>query len=225
MSLIFDKLEQHSKDFQQILESYLEKSDETHNFPWDNFIFEGPGVRRAHLDVVDKREERKLYMMHLCIFPNRHNPGPIYGFDLIAGPNKVTGAFHDISPASHRNHILCDVFHDHIKDVAPQWSKERELPDWAKQIFSGDMIAAGNVRDVEELDLILNFSKESLRYCLDYFVNKSSVFDEDFVEEQNRYCKFQKQNPHTPKVMESLGYDPELVRDFIDNCLFPEVVD
>jgi len=50
----------------------------------------------------------------------------------------------------------------------------------------------------------------------------SSVDSALIREKQNRYCAYQKQNPHTPKVMESLGLDPEDVRTFIDECLFPE---
>jgi hypothetical protein len=41
---------------------------------------------------------------------------------------------------------------------------------------------------------------------------------------QNRYCYYQKQNPHTPKVMTNLGYDDNLVSDFIQKVLFPETV-
>jgi hypothetical protein len=39
---------------------------------------------------------------------------------------------------------------------------------------------------------------------------------------QNRYCYWQKQNPHTPKVMASLGLDEAMVHDFIHQVLFPE---
>ena len=40
---------------------------------------------------------------------------------------------------------------------------------------------------------------------------------------QNRYAHFQKQNPHTPRVMKSLGLDPEAVDEFQEKCLFPEL--
>ena len=47
---------------------------------------------------------------------------------------------------------------------------------------------------------------------------------ENTTEAQNYYCSNQKQNPHTPKVMASLGLDEEDVRVFIQECLFPEIV-
>ena len=45
-------------------------------------------VRRAHIDVVDARESKGLWMMHVCVFPVIQNDGPIYGFD--APPNALT---------------------------------------------------------------------------------------------------------------------------------------
>ena len=43
-------------------------------------------------------------------------------------------------------------------------------------------------------------------------------------DHQNYYCENQKKNPHTPKVMVSLGLSEEDVQMFIQQCLFPEIV-
>jgi hypothetical protein len=40
---------------------------------------------------------------------------------------------------------------------------------------------------------------------------------------QNFYAQNQKQNPHTPKVMVSLGLSEEDVTAFVQECLFPEI--
>ena len=58
---------------------------------WINRVWANDSVRRAHIDVVDARESRGLWMMHVCCFPNLNNDAPIYGFDVIAGKNKITG--------------------------------------------------------------------------------------------------------------------------------------
>lgn len=222
MSTIFSKLVQHAKDLQEILNT-LDRSNEVHDFPWDNIVYESKYVRRAHLDIVDKREERKLFMMHLCVFPHTDSDAPIYGFDLIAGPNKVTGAFHDFSPCSPNNseHPLSKLFTAKVKTYS--WSKQRELPDWAKRIFSPWMVAAGNIKDITELNEILELSKYTLTSYLDWMKNNYVSSDQDFKQYQNNYCYNQKQNPHTPRVMESLGYDPDTVQRFIQTCLFPEI--
>ena len=222
MSLIFERLIQHSADLQDVLNTRLVRANEHHDFPWDNIVYTGPSTRRAHLDIVDKREEKKLFMMHLCVFPHINSSAPIYGFDLIAGPNKVTGAFHDFSPVCNDTHPLNKLFARKVENYS--WSKKRELPEWAKQIFSDSMVAAGNIKDLAELDEVLNLSIETLTEYLRHLESESfGDFDYDFTEYQNRYCHFQKQNPHTPRVMESLGYDPDTVQRFIQTCLFPEI--
>ena len=40
---------------------------------------------------------------------------------------------------------------------------------------------------------------------------------------QNFYAQNQKMNPHTPKVMASLGLNEDDVQVFIQECLFPEI--
>lgn len=191
--------------------------DEGHDFPWLNKVWRSPSFRRAHLDVVDVRESKKLFMVHLCVFPNADDPSPIFGFDLIAGPTKVTGAFHDFSPTSGTSPL--DVwFKDEVGRFTP--SKERSLPDWAKAIFSDSMIAAGNVSDLQELSSIIEMVKSNL----DHYVRCVGQSNNGWwLPEQNKYCFNQKRNPHTPRVMESLGFEKEVVHEFIETCLFPEL--
>ena len=218
MSMIFDRLIQASDNFLNVLKRKGEPVEEDHGFDWPNYVFRSSVFRRAHLDVVDARATKKLYMMHLCIFPHTNDPGPIYGFDLIAGPTKVTGAFHDFSAGYDKQHYMLDWFHDKVDDI--EWSKKRELPQWAKNIFSGSMVAAGNISTVEELDIILSLADETLHY---YLENIGSSSDIDSTESQNWYCNNQRLNPHTPKVMKSLGFDSDTVERFISTCLFPTV--
>ena len=112
---------------------------------WMNRVWHTNHCRRCHIDVVDARDTKALWMMHVCVFPNLDNNGPIYGFDVIAGKNKMTGAFHDFSASSGgEKHPLVDWYKDAVANYIP--SKKRELPEWAQNIFSSSMIAAGNVR-------------------------------------------------------------------------------
>ena len=72
---------------------------------WINRVWETPEARRCHIDVVDARETKKLYMFHCVVIPHFHTPAPIWGLDVIAGPNKVTGFFHDWSPLSGKRQV------------------------------------------------------------------------------------------------------------------------
>ena len=94
-------------------------------------------------------------MAHICLFPMTKNGDNIYGFDIIAGKNKITGAFHDFSPLLKKEHPLTRWFIEENKWFKP--SKVRELPDWAKAIFSEGMIA-GKCKGRERVRTNLYFS-------------------------------------------------------------------
>jgi phycocyanobilin:ferredoxin oxidoreductase len=187
---------------------------------WTNLVWTGPHYRRAHVDVVDARAYKGLWMMHCCIFPHLHNPAPIFGFDVIAGENKMTGCFYDFSPAGDPEHPLLEWFADESQKLS--WNKTRKLPDWAERIFSVNMVAAGNVQEEQEIDQIVDMAVKGLHHYLDH-VGKTNHTANDTREVQNYYAQNQKQNPHTPRVMTSLGLSEDDVRVFIQDCLFPEI--
>jgi hypothetical protein len=103
-----------------------------------------------------------------------------------------------------------------------EWRKQRELPDWAKRIFTDSMVAAGNVGDEQELAQIKELAKTNLKHYLDT-VGETNNTMLDTSAFQNYYCDNQKQNPHTPKVMASLGLKEDDISVFIQDCLFPEI--
>jgi phycocyanobilin:ferredoxin oxidoreductase len=206
--------------FNETGQEIFELGMERFNQPgWVNRVWSSGLYRRAHVDVVDAREKKGLWMMHCCIFPHIHNPAPIFGFDVIAGKNKITGCFIDYSPVA-KQHPMLDYFGDEVSRY--EWIKKRELPDWAKRIFSTNMIAAGNVQDDEELSQISSLAHILVNHYLET-VGETNNTVPNSTERQNFYCLNQKQNPHTPKVMASLGLDEEDVRVFIQDCLFPEI--
>ena len=187
---------------------------------WINRVWTSKDYRRAHVDVVDARETKGLWMMHCCIFPHIHNDAPIFGFDVIAGRNKITGCFYDYSSAGNKEHAMMEWFAGESNRL--EWNKTRKLPDWAERIFSPSMIAAGNVSNQEELDQIIAMAKEGIQHYLST-VGETNNTANNTTQAQNYYCENQKQNPHTPKVMVSLGLSEEDVKVFIHECLFPEM--
>jgi len=204
-------------------EEYIEEGMLRFNnadYGWVNRTWKNKNIRRAHVDVVDVRHTKKLWMMHVCLFPELTNGGPIYGFDIIAGEKKVTGAFHDFSPLLKKEHPLTRWFLEETKWFKP--NKERELPDWAKAIFSGGMIAAGNVTEEKELNQICTLAVSNLNAYIDKigdFNNDSK--QEDVIKAQNYYCEHQQKNPHTPRVMQSLGLPEDDIKLFCSDNLFP----
>jgi len=190
---------------------------------WINRVWANDSVRRAHIDVVDARDSKGLWMMHVCVFPTLDNGGPIYGFDVIAGKNKMTGAFHDFSPSSGgADHPMIEAYRDSVEDYIP--SKQRELPEWAQNIFTGSMLAAGNVKTEEEAVEIIRIAVNNLRAYFDEIKDFADTADrEDTIKAQNWYCYNQTQNPHTPRTMKSLGLAEEDVERFCTDMLFPSI--
>ena len=204
-------------------EEYIEEGMTRFNnadYGWVNRTWKNKNLRRAHVDVVDVRHTKKLWMMHVCLFPELTNGGPIYGFDIIAGEKKVTGAFHDFSPLLKKQHPLTQWFLEETKWFKP--SKERELPDWAKAIFSGGMIAAGNVTEEKELNQICTLAVSNLNSYIDKIGDFNGDSDKDeVIKAQNYYCEHQQKNPHTPRVMQSLGLPEDDIKVFCSDNLFP----
>jgi hypothetical protein len=221
--MMWDPLINLQKQLEEMFDASLERYQEEHldrfNQPgWVNITWRSERFRRVHIDVVDARESKKLWMMHVCIFPNLKSGAPIYGFDVISGPTKVTGAFHDFSPVN-----LNDPALKYFSDVASKytWSKPRELPDWARAIFSSNMIAAGNIQTEKEIGEVVSLVLDNTNW----YLNTMKVTDDmPSSYAHNRYAHFQKQNPHTPRTMKALGLNEEDVDYFVSKCLFPEVV-
>jgi phycocyanobilin:ferredoxin oxidoreductase len=226
MSKVWDTLieVQHllEQEFSRTGTEVFEPGMDRFNQPgWVNRVWTSDNYRRAHVDVVDARDSKGLWMMHCCIFPHLHNPAPIYGFDVVAGKNKITGCFHDYSAAGDKEHPMMDWFAGEVAKL--EWRRERALPEWATNIFSKSMVAAGNVQSDEELDQIIAMAKTTLAHYLETVAetNNTAV---DTTEAQNYYAQNQKCNPHTPRVMVSLGLSEDDVQHFIQECLFPEIV-
>lgn len=192
------------------------------NNNWVNRVWHNEHVRRAHIDVVDARATKGLWMMHVCIFPELTNPGPIYGFDVIAGKNKMTGAFHDFSASADKNNPMIDRYKDSVADFIP--TKQRKLPEWATNIFTDKMLAAGNVNTDEEATSITSLAISNLHAYFDEIAEfTGTAAQSDVIQAQDWYCHNQQQNPHTPRTMKSLGLNEEDVDMFCSEMLFPKI--
>ena len=189
------------------------------DYSWYNSIYTSDRYRRAHIEIVDFRESHKIYILHCTIFPHFNDPSPIWGFDAVCGPNKITGAFHDFSYGGDTSHPMSLWFGSLTAGLS--WNKPRVLPEWAQAIFSSNMVAAGNVSEKDELESLCNIALKSL----DYYLTNVGVTQEsgaDFHMAQNRYCRYQKQNPHVIRSMVAMGVPQDTMKKFVDTVLFPE---
>jgi len=197
----------------------LSNNEEQYN--WHNKFYHCNRYRRAHVEIVDNRASHKLYILHCTIFPHYNDPSPIWGFDIVCGQSKITGAFLDFSNAGDPDHSMMKWFSKQTKDIA--WNKPRNLPEWAKQIFSPAMVAAGNINTEEEFDALETLALRSLHYYLAN-VGYTQESGMDYHMAQNRYCYYQKQNPHVVNSMVSMGVPEDTMKQFVSELLFPETI-
>ena len=222
MSIVWEKIEALAKH----LENEFNRTGTPievplgNDYEWHNQIWSSDSYRRAHLEVVDHRESHKLYIVHCTVFPHFNDPSPIWGFDAVCGKNKITGAFHDYSISGDPLSPMYLWFKAQVNGL--EWNKPRELPEWARKIFSPAMVAAGNLQEISEIDQLCDTAKNTLDFYL-----KNIGFDQqsgaDYHMAQNKYCYWQKQNPHVIRSMVSMGIDEAKMKRFVNEVLFPEI--
>ena len=227
MSVIWNKLIDCQREIINIFnENAIEYTEpglaHFNNDSWINRVWHNDHVRRAHIDVVDARDTKGLWMMHVTCMPVLNNDAPIFGFDVIAGKNKMTGAFLDFSASTTLDHPMMEGYAESVADFIPK--KKRELPEWARNIFSDHMLAAGNVNTEEEAVAIIELALNNLRAYFDEVSEYTGNGNIDLVTAaQNYYAHNQQQNPHTPRTMKSLGLDEDDVDLFCRDMLFPKI--
>ena len=220
MSTIWDQIKDLGKEIESRFQQSGEQYQDLHcEYDWYNKLYKSLKYRRAHIEIVDKTVSNGIYILHSTVFPHYHDNSPIWGFDIICGKNKITGAFHDFSSAGDPDHSMMKWFATYTENLS--WSKPRQLPEWARQIFSNSMIAAGNIQDLEEIELLCSTAINTLDYYLDNVGITQQSFC-DFHMAQNRYCYYQKQNPQVINSMVAMGIPESTIRKFVDTVLFPE---
>lgn len=183
---------------------------------WENFVWTSDKYRRAHIEIVDATKTKRMWVMHMCIFPHYNSPDPIFGFDIVCGKNKITGAFHDFSKVT--DCFTYKWYQNKMSQI--KWSNPRDLPEWATNIFSPNMVAASNIQTQEELDQLVQTVIDNLDF---YLYNIGVPYaNTDYKEQHNYYCKNQKLNPHTPAMMVNFGVEKQTFMEFMDEVLFPE---
>lgn len=221
MTLAWDKISKLAEDITAKFNATGNIIDpsSTDQYSWHNELWTSDRYRRAHVEVVDKREKHKIFILHVTVFPHFNDPSPIYGFDAVCGPNKITGAFHDFSHAGDPRSFMYLWFKARVHGL--EWNKPRQLPEWAQHIFSPAMVAAGNLQDEAEIDQLCSTALTTLDFYLKN-IGLEQQSGADFHMAQNRYCHYQKQNPHVVNSMVAMDIPKPIIQQFVSEVLFPE---
>ena len=183
---------------------------------WRNLLLAGPGFRRAH--VEDLSVPGRLAVLHVCVFPHLDDPAPVFGFDLVGGPARVTGVFMDLSP------VLPDRPTLRLGDVLAaaeidRLGERRAVPPWG-DIFSDDFVAL-RPHGLAEVARLGALGQVALAGFLDALAPGTVPAARSLIAAgQDGYGAAMRQNTHTLRMLAGLiGGDP--ARRFIDEVLFP----
>jgi phycocyanobilin:ferredoxin oxidoreductase len=197
--------------------SEIENNDD---IVWENDFYFNPSIRYGHLEYF-KSINGKIEVLHCTFFPSYFKNIPIYGFDVIALNNIVTGIFCDFTNCIDERSILTTK----LKEIKQKYiQNHRQLPEWAN-FFSENFISI-NTKELDQEDLIKTFSDLFMEYVM--FVEHENLnglyLNSDEVKKsisiQNNYSFNQRKNDKTYKAL-STYIGANKARGFIDNILFP----
>lgn len=188
---------------------------------WTDRFWSSDSISKAHLKTIVPEDGKGLWLMHVNVFPKIGIELPILGFDIVAGPKKITGSFMDFSPLYGFPHPYHDYMEKRVANL--EWNKPRELPPWAKEIFSTDMLAVGNINTDKELNQFIQVTSDLVEYYLMGMETNQFVARRDTKPLLNKYCKNQKMNPHLHRSILAMGISEEDKDEYVNNVLFEEI--
>ena len=192
---------------------------------WKDYFWKSDTIRKAHLKTIEPVGNNKLWLMHINFFPREHVNLPIFGFDIVANPNKVSGCFCDYSPIDilqNDKHPYMIKFRTATENL--EWKKERIMPDWALEIFSENIVGAGAIRSGEETEQLVNMALELSRfYTMEMDNPQYTKRWINTLEAQNKYCEKQKLNRMLHSSILAMGISEERKNQYVENVLFEEI--
>ncbi|MCS5700695.1 phycocyanobilin:ferredoxin oxidoreductase [Cyanobium sp. FGCU-52] len=180
------------------------------------------GLRKLHLETA--RLGAGLQILHCVFFPDPRYDLPVFGADIVAGRGVVSAAIVDLSPVTERlpASIAAALA---ARDCGP-FSQRRELPAWGS-IFSPHVLfvrpadAAEEQAFIEQVDGFLAVLAEALAQARPQAPDDPATVIR--LEGQLRYCKQQKQNDKTRRVLEK-AFNPTWADRYIEELLFDDPV-
>ena len=159
------------------------------------------GLRKLHLETA--RLGAGLQILHCVFFPEPSWDLPVFGADIVAGRAGVSAAIVDLSPVRGG---LPDTVERRLAALPPaQFSEQRQLPEWGS-IFSPHVLfvrpgdANEEARFVDHVAAVLGVLAEAVAEGAADAPDAPATVAR--WEGQYRYCKQQKQNDKTRRVLE-----------------------
>ncbi len=178
------------------------------------------GLRKLHLETA--RLGAGLQILHCVYFPDPRYDLPVFGADIVAGRGVVSAAIVDLSPVTG---ALPEAVAQGLAALPKRsFSQERELPEWGT-IFSPYVRFVRPADQEEEqqfIGVVGDFLQVLRKACS--AAQPQPIGHPDVLkryEGQLLYCKQQKRNDKTRRVLEK-AFNPAWATRYIEELLFDD---
>jgi phycocyanobilin:ferredoxin oxidoreductase len=178
------------------------------------------GLRKLHLETA--RLGAGLQILHCVLFPDPRFDLPVFGADIVAGPAGVSAAIVDLSPVTD---ALPEAVAQPLAARPPRhYSQERELPPWGT-IFSPFVRfvrpSPGPEEQlfIQEVGEFLEVLAGAIRSGGPQAPDHPATVER--WQGQLRYCRHQKRNDKTRRVLEK-AFNPAWADRYIEELLFDD---
>ena len=185
-----------------------------------NEVHAARGLRKLHLETA--RLGAGLQILHCVFFPDPRYDLPVFGADVVAGRGVVSAAIVDLSPVD--SQLPADFSAALHARPAAAFEQVRDLPAWGA-IFSPQVLFIRPSSAAEEQAFV-----EEVIDRLELLRTVAAQREPQPAEQpstlarwhgQLRYCRQQKQNDKTRRVLEK-AFDPSWAETYIENLLFDD---
>ncbi|MEO1001660.1 MAG: phycocyanobilin:ferredoxin oxidoreductase [Cyanobacteria bacterium J06638_7] len=178
------------------------------------------GLRKLHLETA--RLGVGLQILHCVWFPDPRFDLPVFGADIVATPAGVSAAIMDLSPV--RQELPAAIRAALAARQPRSYRQPRELPVWGS-IFSPFVRFVRPADELEEQWFVQEVGEALGLLAAACRSTPAQAFDDPATVErwegQSSYCKQQKQNDKTRRVLEK-AFNPAWAERYIEELLFDD---
>ena len=185
-----------------------------------NELYRSRGLRKLHLETA--RLGLGLQILHCVCFPDPRCDLPVFGADIVATPAGVSAAIVDLSPV--REVLPAPITTALTSRAERHFDQPRALPPWGYIFSPYVLFVRPTNRDEEsafvaEVDAYLAILAQASRSAAIEAVDDAATVER--WHGQRRYCKQQKQNDKTRRVLEK-AFNEAWADRYIEELLFDD---